>query len=290
MLTRGPRSARDQGICPGRAHNPALSIVDQAALTEARREHDLHGGDQAGPAVGDHQQGRAETSLQHPAQEPRPRVGGLGGPRFQAQEVRLPGHVDAPRHQHRLGLRPGVHPEVRAVDEQVLELDLREVPGIEGVELVLDGLADPGDRGARHRRLRSQGLGQSGLHVADRKPPDEPGDHERLQGVGLGDPGAEQAGGEGHVRPAELGTLQGDWPGGRLHGDGGEAVAGAGPGRLGQSAALVAVASEELGDLGLERRLQQQPGSEAGHLLQGLAEGSLRGEQVVDVGADALGG
>src|SRR6266542_3738668 len=62
------------------------------------------------------------------------------------------------------------------------------------------------------------------------------------------------------------------------------------PSLTGQSAALVAVAAEELGDLGLQGRLQQQPGAQAGHFLQGLTEVSLGGEQVVDVGADALGG
>jgi len=36
--------------------------------------------------------------------------------------------------------------------------------------------------------------------------------------------------------------------------------------------------------------LEQQAGTQAGHLLQHLAEDSLGGEQVVYLGADALGG
>ena len=36
--------------------------------------------------------------------------------------------------------------EVGAVGEQVVELEAREVPALPGLELDLDGLADPGDR------------------------------------------------------------------------------------------------------------------------------------------------
>ena len=58
---------------------------------------------------------------------------------------------------------------------------------------------------------------------------------------------------------------------------------------LGTLAALVAVAAQELAHLGLQRRLQQQPGTEAGNLLQDVAEVALGGEQLVDLSADALG-
>ena len=47
---------------------------------------------------------------------------------------------------------------------------------------------------------------------------------------------------------------------------------------------------QELGDLGLEGRLHEQANAQVGHLLQDLAELTVGGEQLVDVGADALDG
>src|SRR5438105_14707108 len=85
-------------------------------------------------------------------------------------------------------------------------------------------------------------------------------------------PGPEEARGEGHLGPPELGALQGDRSGGGLHGVRAVPVAGAGLGLAGSGPPLVAVAAEELGDLGLQGRLQEQPGPEAGPLLQVLAE------------------
>jgi hypothetical protein len=54
-------------------------------------------------------------------------------------------------------------------------------------------------------------------------------------------------------------------------------------------AAGVAVPAEELADLGLQRGLHHQPHTQPGDLLQDLAEVLLGGEQLVDLGADALG-
>jgi hypothetical protein len=53
--------------------------------------------------------------------------------------------------------------------------------------------------------------------------------------------------------------------------------------------ALVAVPAQERGDLGLQRRLQQQPRAQAGDLLHDLSQltGGI-GKQLVDLGADAL--
>ena len=55
-------------------------------------------------------------------------------------------------------------------------------------------------------------------------------------------------------------------------------------------AAGVAVPAQELGDLGLQRGLDEQAHPEAGDVLEDLAKLTLGGEQVVDLGADALGG
>jgi hypothetical protein len=53
-------------------------------------------------------------------------------------------------------------------------------------------------------------------------------------------------------------------------------------------ATLVAVAAEELADLGLQGGLHDQPHAQPGDLLQDLAKLLVGGEQLVDLGADAL--
>jgi hypothetical protein len=53
-------------------------------------------------------------------------------------------------------------------------------------------------------------------------------------------------------------------------------------------ATLVAVAAEELADLGLQGGLHDQPHAQPGDLLQDLARLLVGGEQLVDLGADAL--
>jgi len=52
----------------------------------------------------------------------------------------------------------------------------------------------------------------------------------------------------------------------------------------------VAFPAQELGDLGLDGGLHEEAHADAGYLLQHVAEITLGGEQVVDVGADALDG
>jgi hypothetical protein len=67
-------------------------------------------------------------------------------------------------------------------------------------------------------------------------------------------------------------------------------VAVARPG-AGPVAAGVAFAAEELGDLSLQRGLQDQPGAQPGDVLDDLAEVTVRvSEQGVDLGTDAVGG
>jgi hypothetical protein len=53
-------------------------------------------------------------------------------------------------------------------------------------------------------------------------------------------------------------------------------------------AAGVAVTAQELADLGLQGGLHDQPHAQPGNLLQDLPEVLLGGEQLVDLGADAL--
>ncbi len=64
-------------------------------------------------------------------------------------------------------------------------------------------------------------------------------------------------------------------------------VAGPGPDPV---TAGVALAAEELGDLGLQRGLQDQAGAQAGDVLEDLAKVAVGGEQSINVSTDAVGG
>jgi hypothetical protein len=55
-------------------------------------------------------------------------------------------------------------------------------------------------------------------------------------------------------------------------------------------AALVAGPPQELLDLGLQGGLHQQPHAQAGDLLQDRGQVTIGREQLVDLGAGALGG
>jgi hypothetical protein len=98
---------------------------------------------------------------------------------------------------------------------------------------------------------------------------------------------AEQPRRELLVGATQLRPFQRDRPGGRLDRRRGVAVARAG---VGAFPAGVPLTAEELGDLGLQRGLQDQSGAEAGDVLQHLAEVAIGGEQAVDVVTDAVGG
>jgi hypothetical protein len=60
--------------------------------------------------------------------------------------------------------------------------------------------------------------------------------------------------------------------------------------RAGIGIALIAVPAEELAHLSFQRGLDHQAHAEAGSLLQRLGQRLAAGEQLVDLGADALGG
>jgi hypothetical protein len=62
-----------------------------------------------------------------------------------------------------------------------------------------------------------------------------------------------------------------------------------GPG-AGALPAGIALPAEKLGDLGLQHGLQQQPRTQPGDLLEDLTEVTVGGEQLVDLGSDAVSG
>ena len=156
-----------------------------------------------------------------------------------------------------------------AVEEEIVEGDPRQVTGLPGVELSLDGFTDPTHGRLGQRGLRAQGVGQGRLHVPDRQPPHEARDDERLEGVGATGPHPEQARGEGLVGAAEFRPLQDDRAGGGLQGHRAVAVARALTAPL---AARIALAAQELGDLGVKGALQEQAQPETGHLLEDVTE------------------
>jgi hypothetical protein len=53
---------------------------------------------------------------------------------------------------------------------------------------------------------------------------------------------------------------------------------------------LVAVAAEELGDLGLQSRLHQQLGTQTGDFFKNFRQLPILGKQGVDLDADTVGG
>jgi hypothetical protein len=267
------------------AHYFHTSPVDETALPQAVGEDDLDRADQPRRAVGDHQQRRAQAALDQLAQEAGPGIVALAGAGRQADQHRGALAGDAPGGKHRLGARARVHAEVGAVQEQVLQLDPGQVAGLPGVELVLDLLADAADGRLRQRRLRAQRLSQRGLHVTHAQATHEPRDHQGFQRVGARHALAQQPRDERLGGAARLGAFQHHRPGGGLHGQLGMAVAVPGPLPL---ATGVAVAAQELGQLGLHGGLHDQPHAQPGDLLQDLAEVLLGGEQLVDLGADAL--
>jgi hypothetical protein len=259
--------------------------VDQTPLPQGLWEHQLDRADQPRCAVGDHQQRRPQAPLDQLAQEAGPGVVALVAARCQPDQHRGALAGDAPGGKHRLGPSARVHPKVRAVQEQVLQLDPAELTQLPGVELGLDRLADAADGRLRQCRLRAQRLGQRGLHVAHAQATHEPRHHQRLQRVGPADALAQQPRGERLVGAAQLGPLQHHRPGGGLDVKLGVAVAIADALPV---AAGVALPAQELGHLGLNGGLHHQPHAQPGDLLQHLAEFLLGGEQLVDLGADAL--
>ena len=261
--------------------------MDDTALAQAGAEVQLDGGQQPRGAVGDDQQRSSQSPSDQVGQEVVPRVGGLGRGRRQAHEHWVAIGVDAPGGQHRLGRGGGVHLEVGGVQVQVVEAHVGQGTGLPGLELVVNGGAD-----ATHRRLGQGGLGpkhlgQGGLDVTVGQAPHPPGDDQGLQGVRAGHAHPEQPGAEHFVGVTQLGPGQLDGSHGGLH-RGRRLPAVAGSGRAVFSSTLVGGSAQGLGHLGLQGRLHHQAHAQAGHVLQDRGQVTLRCEQLIYLGADAL--
>ena len=77
----------------------------------------------------------------------------------------------APGSQHRLGLGARVHLEKAPVEVEVVDLHLRKVASLPGVELGPQSLADPAGGRLGHLGVLAEDLGQHGLDVPVRQPP-----------------------------------------------------------------------------------------------------------------------
>jgi hypothetical protein len=177
--------------------------------------------------------------------------------------------------------------EVGAVQEQVVHLHATEVAGGEGVELLLDRLADPAHRRLAESRLGPERLGQRRLHIPHRQATDKAGQHQGLRRVGAADALAQQPGHERLGGARSFGAFQHDRAGDRLDLDRLMAVA---VPRTRVGITLITVPTKELADLGFQRGLDHQTHAEPGDLLQRLGQRLATSEQLVDLGADALGG
>ena len=212
-------------------------------------------------------------------QEVRPGVGGLRSPGGQADQDGCTLGGDAPRREDGFGARTRVHLEERAVQEQVVQFDLGQGALGPGRELGLDRLAHPRHRRLAQRGLSAQRIGQGRLHITVRQPADVAGDDQRLQRIGAGHTGAEQPGGEPLGGAAQLRALQRDRPGGGLDHGWAEAVPTTLAGILNLRDTLVSGAAEELLHLCFHGGLDDQSGTQAGDLLEGLGQVNALTEQ-----------
>jgi hypothetical protein len=98
--------------------------MDEAALPQAMVKDPLGRPDEPLGAVGDDQQRCPQPTGDQPGQEVRPGIMALGTAGGQPDQHRLAVGGDAPGDQDRFGVGAVVHLEVRAVQEQVLQLDV----------------------------------------------------------------------------------------------------------------------------------------------------------------------
>jgi len=263
--------------------------VDQTALTQCLGVSLLDRGDQAWRPVADDEQRGSQAAVLQIGQEGSPGVGGLAGARREADEGGLAAGGDAPGGQHRLGRGARVHAEEAGVQEQVIEDDLIQAPPRPALVLLLDLAANGRDGGLGDRGLIPERPGEGGLHIPHRQAAHKRGDDQRLQGVRLGHVAAEQAGGERLAGAAQLWPGQGHRPGGRLDRHLPVPVTAPGPGTGAGSTPLIALPAQELSDLGFQRGLHQQLGTQPRNLLQDLRQRAILGEQLIDVVADTVG-
>jgi hypothetical protein len=182
-----------------------------------------------------------------------------------------------------------VHLEERPVQVQVVDAGAGQVTPLPGVELGAQPLADPATGRAADARVLAEDLHQHRFHVAVRQPSHPAGDHQGLQRVGPRDALPEQLVAQRRVGVAQLGALQPHRPQRRLQGAGLLPAVAVALRRV-PGAALVAAAAELLADDLLDDTLEGQPHRQPRDLLDDAQQLPARRKQLMDLGADGLGG
>jgi hypothetical protein len=177
----------------------------------------------------------------------------------------------------------------RPVQVQVVDLGRRQVAALPGVELGAQALADPATGRAADARALAEDLHQHRFHVAVGQAPHPAGDHQGFQRVGPADALPEQLVAQRRVGVAQLGALQLDRPQRGLQGAGLLPAVAVALGRV-PIPALVAAAAELLADDLLDHALEGQAHRQPCDLLDDAQQLAAGREQLVDLGADGLGG
>jgi len=238
-----------------------------------------------GAPVGDQERRRSQPAGDQVAAEVEPVLVALARAEGKPEQDLPALERDAPGDQDALGRGVvGAQLQVDGVEEQVDEVVLCQAALAPGAVALARGGADSADRRLGDDRT-VEGLLQRRLDVAHREAAQEGADDERLERVrarhALAHDRAAEAerGGVAHARTLEL-----ECPGGRLHPH--PLVAVAMRERL--AAALVALAAEELGQLLLERLLQDQPGAEAADRLDRIVLVAGAGDDLLELAAQPL--
>jgi hypothetical protein len=232
--------------------------MDEAPLTERAREASLDGANQPRRPVGHGEQRVGQAAAFEILEERRTARGVLLRARRQVQQD-LPAVLrDSPGAEHRFPRQPGVQALGHAVDEEVGDRELAEVPPRERLVLLpqpLGHLADGGPTqqaraaGVTKGRFDVPGAQPARVHLDGqllqlRRPPGQPGAHPR----------DERLGPIGHLRHAVLdGALRRAQPPAPVA----VAIAGARDG-----SALVVPAAHGLSHLGFQRFLDDLPDRE----------------------------
>jgi hypothetical protein len=182
-----------------------------------------------------------------------------------------------------------VHLEERPVQVQVVEAGAGQVAALPRVQLRPQPLADPADGGPADRRLLAEGLGQHRLDVTVGQAPHPAGDDQRFQRVGPRDALPEQLVAQGGVGVAQLRALQLHRPQRRLQRAGLLPAVAEALGRA-PGPALVAAAAELLADDLFDDALEGQAHRQPCDLLDDAQQLAAGRKQLVDLGADGLGG
>src|SRR5271165_5528970 len=259
--------------------------VDGAALLERLRP-ELAGclPDSRCP-VGDHERRGAQSPPDHVAPEGEPRVIALAASESQSEQDLPPLERHPPADKNALRwCVVGAQLQVDRVEEEVDDVVLLKAPAAPLPVSLAGVLTDPRDRALRRDRLLEDLL-QRRLDIPRRETPKEAADHQRLQSVGTGDALAEDPALEPEpLRITDPRALQAHSPARRL--DRPFLIAVAVTDRL--TGALIAPAAEKLGDLVLQRLLQDQPGTETTDRLNRVLIAANTGQHHVQFRAEPL--